>query len=456
MKILITGATGLVGKELGKALFAKGHELIVVSRSREKAELELPFPCQIIECDLGKKPLTEKIQVDAVFHLMGETVASRWNEKIKKEIFDSRVLSTKNLNQSLLPDMQFYLSASGLGYYGGRTGETLTEQAGPDPSFLSKVCVAWEAAADEVLKVNPKIHVVKIRTGMVLAQKGGALEKMLLPFKAGIGGVLGTGRQFMSWIHIHDLVSMMIFAFEKKLNGPMNGCSPEPVTNRDFSATLAATVRRGLGPPVPKFALKLLFGEMADVILDDQKAIPRMAMDSGFVFKFPDLKSALADVLVQQKGAQEFFFSEQYLPLKTNDLFSFFSEAKNLEEITPPSLKFHIKDVSAPVISKGVLINYRLKIHGIPFKWRTLIKEWEPNSKFVDTQLKGPYSLWVHSHEFFDWGPGTLMRDSVSFRLPFGFLGWIAAVGFVKSDVNKIFAFRRRKVVELLSPKLKS
>jgi uncharacterized protein (TIGR01777 family) len=300
MKILITGATGLIGKELGRVLHKKGHSICVVSRDRQKAEKQLPFPCEIMECDLGKVPFKEKHSFDAVFHLMGENVtARRWNEKVKKEILDSRVISARNLNASLTDSVAFYLTSSGVGIYGDQPGVSLTEKSSFDGSFLSNVCVAWENEADQYLKIRPTTKIAKIRTGIVLSSKGGALDKMLPAFKMGVGGALGSGNQFMSWIHIDDLVSMMIFAFEKNIGGAFNGVSPHPVTNKEFSRALADGLHRFLGPSVPRVALKLLFGEMAEIMCADQKAYPTHALNSGFQFKYADLKEALTDVLLK-------------------------------------------------------------------------------------------------------------------------------------------------------------
>ena len=457
MKILITGATGLIGKELGKVLFQQGHHIVVVTRNRSKAIRELPFPCQILEGDLGKSPLTQPISVDAVFHLLGESIANgRWTKKAKQEILQSRVQSTLHLNQSLTSSVKFYLCASGIGIYGNRPGEILSEQSAGDDSFLSRVCQEWEKSADSFSKVCPEATIAKLRIGLVLSKTGGALEKMLFPFKAGVGGPLGSGKHYGSWIHIQDLIGIMLLALDRKISGAINGCSPESAINRDFSRTLAQVLNRPLGPSIPRAALNLLFGEMASILFDDQNAIPKKILDAGYAFRFPNLNLAFKDLLCDQIGTQEIFVTEQYLPIKAETLFKFFSDAKNLESITPPSLKFHIVKISSTEMKSGVEIDYRLKIHGLPVKWKTRIQEWEPNKKFVDTQLKGPYSLWHHTHEFVPWGEGTLMKDSVKFRLPLGYLGWLAGSHFVRSDVAKIFAFRRDYVGRLLTEMLKT
>lgn len=450
MKILLTGATGLVGKELGKSLVAKGHELVVISRSKEKASKEIPFPCQVIEADLVASALNEKIKVDGVFHLLGESVAGkRWNKEIKNEILVSRTQSTKNLIESLADAPSFLISASAIGYYGDRPGEDLTEESSPDSSYLSKVCQEWEKAVFQAKIKFPNTQVSVIRIGVVLAEKGGALDKMLFPFKAGLGGALASGKQMMSWIHLQDLVHILEFIQEKKLSGIFNGVAPESNTNLNFSRQLADTLQRPLGPAIPEFAIRLLFGEVAQVVISDQKVNCKKLLSLGFNYTFKTLKSAFDDVLKNQKKSDEYFISEQFIPLQRSELYPFFSEAKNLEEITPDSLSFKIKNVSTAKIEKGTLIDYDLKIHGIPAGWKTLIEEWQPLERFVDTQLKGPYKLWHHTHEFVELANGTLMRDKVRFQLPFGFLGWVVANQFVKADVKKIFNYRRNKIYDL-------
>lgn len=294
MKILITGATGLIGNELGKVLHQKGHSIVVISRNHAQAKKKLSFPCEVIEWDLRREAVKGKLNVDAVFHLLGENLtARRWNEEFKKEIFNSRVTTTKNLNSSLGSSVVFYLSASAIGIYGDQPGVSLTEQNSGDGSYLSGLCAAWENEADQFLRQQPNTTMVKIRTGIVLSPNGGALTKMLPPFKMGFGGALGNGKQYMSWIHIDDLVAMMVFALEKNKAGIFNGVSPSPITNKQFSRTLADILHRPLGPAVPKFVLKLLFGEMADVMLADQKVYPTQALNQGFKFQYTDLSEAL-------------------------------------------------------------------------------------------------------------------------------------------------------------------
>ncbi len=450
MKILITGATGLVGKELGKTLAEKGHQLVVISRNKEKAVKELPFLCQVVEGDLVHKIVSLPSDIQGVFHLMGENVsARRWNEDVKKDILNSRVQSTENLIQSLKTAPEFFISASAVGYYGNRPQELLTEESSPDESFLSQVCQQWEKSVFTSNQKFPQTRIACLRLGVVLSQQGGALEKMLFPFKMGLGGALGDGSQYMSWIHLTDLVNLFCYFVEGSLSGVFNAVAPEAIDNLTFSRCLAKVLQRPLGPSVPKKVLEVMFGEMSSVIIADQKVSSVNVQKLGFQFLFPKLDTALGNLLDKQQKTDEFLIAEQFVPMKKEELFPFFSEASNLEVLTPDTLSFKIKNMSTQKIEKGTLINYELKIHGIPINWKTLIEDWNPCHSFIDNQLKGPYSLWHHTHEFLDVPGGTLMRDKVHFRLPMGYLGWLGGRAFVKSDVHKIFSYRREKIFEL-------
>ncbi|MEK2645682.1 TIGR01777 family oxidoreductase [Bdellovibrio sp. BCCA] len=444
MRILITGATGLLGREIGKVLAEKGHHLLVVSRNLAKAREVLPFPCEIIVGDLNEGPLKDARlkTVEAVINLMGETVVERWNEEKKERIYNSRVIGTRNLVASLPTDIKTFVSGSAIGYYGNCGSEFLYEEHNAGKDFLAKLCVDWEA---EVEKAPGRK--VCIRTGLVLSRYGGALDEMLFPFRAGVGGALGEGQQWMSWIHIKDIVGLFVFALENsKAHGPINGCAPLPVTNKEFSQTLAEAVGRSLGPSVPHMVLKLIYGETADVILSSIRGSAEKAEALGYEFHFHELKEALNEICAPFKAGEDVFLAEQFLPEPPEKVFPFFQDANNLEKITPPTLNFHIEKVSSPEITQGTLIDYRLKIHGIPARWKTEIDEWQPPYKFVDTQRFGPYRFWHHTHEFRPFCGGTLMVDRVRYRLPLGYLGWILGAKFVKKDVQNIFSFRRNYI----------
>ncbi len=451
MKILMTGATGMVGRKLGLSLVQQGHELTIISRDEKRAKHELPFPCDVIECDLGQGTFKTNSRFDVVVNLMGESVAGgRWTEQQKKLISQSRVQGTHHLIQSLDVPPKLIVSASAIGFYGDRGSELLSEQSSPGKDFLSQVCKDWE---DEVSKAQVKFgqqtQIAHLRIGVVLSRSGGALEKLLFPFRAGLGGAIANGQQTMSWIHLDDLVKMFCFVIDKNLNGTFNAVAPHPVSNLQFSKLLAKELHRPLGFNIPAVAMKLIMGEMSQVVLASQNVSSAKILKLGFQFQFDKIDKALGDLLKSLKSSSEVFEAEQFVPMKKDKIFEFFSQAKNLESLTPDMLQFHIQKMSTPEIHKGTLIDYKLQIRGIPVGWRTLIDEWNPNSRFVDIQLKGPYNIWRHTHEFIDLADGTLMRDHVVFKLPAGFLGWLVAGFFVKADVKKIFAFRRKVIFDM-------
>lgn len=276
MKIALTGASGFLGRTLAPRLIAAGHSVEPVNL---RASAGLPT-------------------VDAVVHLAGEPVAQRWTPQAKRRILDSRVQLTRELVESmarLSPRPATFISASAIGIYGSQGDRILGEDSPPGSGFLSDVCVVWERTAGVANALG--IRVVNLRTGVVLGN-GGALARMLPAFRWGAGGRLGSGRQWMSWIHIHDWAALIEFALrEKRLHGPLNATAPNPVTNAEFTRTLASILHRPAFAAVPAFALKLLFGEMAGVLLSSQRVLPKAAQAAGFQFLYPDLGPALHHLL---------------------------------------------------------------------------------------------------------------------------------------------------------------
>lgn len=445
MRILMTGATGLLGREIGKVLAEKGHQLFVISRSLAKAREMLPFPCEVVVGDLNKGILKDPQlrSLDAVINLMGEPVfGTRWNTAKKENIYNSRIVGTRNLVASLPNTIKTFISASAIGFYGHCEDEVLFEDHRSGKDFLAKVCVDWEQEAAQA--PGRKVF---IRTGIVLSLTGGALDQMFFPFRAGVGGVLGSGKQWMSWIHIKDIVGLFVFALENsKVEGPLNGIAPEPVTNRDFSEALVAALGKRLGPPVPSIALKFMFGEASEVIVSSIRGSAEKAQGLGFKFQYTELPAALREICAPFKGGNDVFYSEQFLPEPPEKVFPFFKDAHNLEKITPPTLNFKIKRMSSSEIQQGTEIDYKIKIHGIPAKWKTEIDEWQPPYKFVDNQKLGPYREWHHTHEFRPFCGGTLVVDKVRYRLPLGYVGWVLGTNFIHKDVEHIFSFRRKYI----------
>lgn len=293
MRALVTGATGFVGRRLIESL----KEPVVLSRDPGRARAELPrIEAHYWDPAAGLPPSEAFAGVDAIFHLAGEPVGEgRWSAEKKRRIRDSRVVGTQNLVSAIgqLADKPPVLvSASAIGFYGSRGDEVLDETSSPGSDFLAQVCREWEAATAAAEKHG--VRAVSARFGIVLGQ-GGALAKMLLPFKLGLGGRLGSGRQWMSWIHLDDVVGILLHAAQHSdLRGPVNTVAPTPVTNRDFTASLARVLHRPAIFPVPALALRLAVGGFSEVLLGSQRVVPRVAERSAYAFQYTDLDRALA------------------------------------------------------------------------------------------------------------------------------------------------------------------
>lgn len=454
MKILMTGATGMIGKQLGKSLVKDGHQVFILARDPEKAKAEVPYPCEVIQGDIGKGAVSHPslASIEGVVHLAGENVGEgRWTPEKKKRILDSRVQGTRNLLESLKASKQLnvIVAASAIGYYGDRSDELLTETSQPGNDFLADVCQQWEEPYRER---EPQVRTVILRTGVVLSGIGGAFLKMLAPFQLGFGGVLGDGNQWLSWIHLDDIVEAYRQAIkDEKWAGIYNAVAPVPVTNKEFTHTLAKVMKTHVVvPPAPKFAIKALVGEMSILVLASQRVDNERLRTENFHYKYPKLDQALYEACQYYQDGDSLFYTEQFLPVPLKNVFPFFSSAENLEKITPETLNFKIEKQSTKEIGEGTLIDYKLKIHGVPVHWQTKIEKWRPNQFFVDTQLKGPYKKWEHTHEFEEINGGTVMKDIVRYKLPVGILGKVAAGKWVEGDVKKIFSHRREVVPHLL------
>lgn len=297
MNITISGASGFIGRRLLEVLSAGGHSIHVLSRDSGKS---FGPAVRVSGWDPinGEPPVESLANADAVIHLAGEPVAQRWTPDVKRKILESRVNGTRHLVQALSTLSRrpaVLLCSSAIGIYGSRGDELLTESSPPGEGFLPDVCKEWEKQAS--LAESLGIRVAQIRTGIVLGADGGALSKMLPPFKAFVGGRLGSGKQWMSWIHLDDLVQLYRHALENPLAGPVNGTAPYPVTNAEFTKKLAGKLRRPAVFPVPGAAVKALFGEMAEILLGSQRVLPRVAEAAGFRFTYPELLPALQHLL---------------------------------------------------------------------------------------------------------------------------------------------------------------
>ena len=301
MKIIVTGASGLIGSRLVPFLQSKGHS--ITRFVRDKARAERDDGARVVEWNpqRGELDAAELEGHDAVVHLAGEPVAEgRWTDEKKRRIRDSRVQGTSLLAAKLTEcanPPHTFISASAVGFYGDRGDETLREESAAGGDFLAGVCREWEAAADAAREKG--IRVVCARMGVVLSPDGGALAKLVTPFKLGVGGKLGSGEQYMSWIAIDDAVEALHHALTNaQLAGAMNVVAPNPVTNSEFTESLGRILGRPTLFTVPKFAARLAFGEMADAtVLTSQRALPTRLLATNFVFKYPELEGALRHLL---------------------------------------------------------------------------------------------------------------------------------------------------------------
>jgi uncharacterized protein (TIGR01777 family) len=301
MKVMIAGATGFIGKQLIKKLNEKGHQIVVLTRNSDSARFHLPVHCEIKTWNPEQDSLAPEALkgVDAVINLAGEGIADgRWTASRKGKIMQSRVMSVRRLVEAMKAmdkKPKFFVSASAIGFYGDRGEKLLDESTCEGHGFLSEVCQAWE---NEIFKAKDLgVRTVACRVGMVLGHDGGALNKMLPPFKLGLGGRLARGSQWMSWIHIDDLVNMLIHASDTpSLDGVYNAVSLNPVRNDEFTNVLGKVLKRPTVFPVPGFILKIGLGELSELLLASQNVSARKICASGFTFKYPQLKEALEEV----------------------------------------------------------------------------------------------------------------------------------------------------------------
>ena len=301
MHAVVTGATGLIGRALIRSL---GSGVAVLSRDDGRAQRLLGgVRVHRWAPEAGPAPAVALRGAGVVFNLAGEPAAEgRWTAEKKCRIRDSRVVGTRHLVEGLAAldeRPRVLVSASAVGYYGDRGDESLDERSSPGQGFLADVCIDWEREAMAAERLG--IRVVCVRIGLVMSTAGGALAKMLLPFRLGAGGRLGSGRQWMPWIHIDDLVGILLHAAQRDaIRGAINGVAPAPVTNADFTMALARAVRRPAVMPMPAFALNVAFGEMSGMLMASQRVMPTLALRTGYEFVHPDLDGALASLLAPQ------------------------------------------------------------------------------------------------------------------------------------------------------------
>ena len=299
MRITITGATGVIGAALVRELSARGDEVIALSRNPERARAALGVDAVAWDPLAEPAPPVALSGRDAIVHLAGENVAQRWTGEHKRAIRDSRVIGTRNLVAGLRDAEErpgVLVSGSAVGYYGPHGDEPIDEDAPPGQDFLAQVCVEWEREAQAGAELG--LRVAQMRTGVVLDAQGGALAKMLPPFRLGLGGPVAGGRQYMAWIHGEDVTGLLMAALDDdRWIGPFNTTAPDPVTNAAFARALGRALHRPALAPVPGLAIKLRYGEMAEIITTGARVLPAKALVLGYQFRYPMLAEALAAAL---------------------------------------------------------------------------------------------------------------------------------------------------------------
>jgi uncharacterized protein len=297
MRVLVTGASGMIGSSVCDALLARGDEVVGLTRNPERARSTNPTVIwHPWNSTLERPPADALVGVDGVINVIGESINQRWTEDAKRRIRASRIQATHNLVQAISTAERrprALVSQSAVGYYGDRGDAVVDEDTPAGSSFDAEVCADWEAAAREA--ENAGLRVALTRSAPVLDKRGGLLKQMLLPFKLGIGGPIAGGNQYLPWIHTDDEVRILLWALDdERVSGAINSTAPEPVTNREFARSLGRVLSRPAVVPVPKLALAVLFGgELAEVVSGGQRAIPRRALDLGFEFRYPALEPAL-------------------------------------------------------------------------------------------------------------------------------------------------------------------
>jgi uncharacterized protein (TIGR01777 family) len=465
MRIFLTGATGFLGRALLLALRREGHTVTAWVRSLERGRALLGDQAELLAMASGDDALREVLgRADAIVNLAGEPVLSRWSARRRRALFASRVELTARLVanlEGLARRPRVLVSGSAVGFYGDRGAQELAESSAVGAGFLPELCAAWEGAARRAEALG--LRVVLLRTGVVLGLDGGALPRLLPPFRLGLGGRLGAGAQFLPWIHVEDWVRIASRALtDETLAGPLNATAPAPVTNREFTRALAGVLGRPALFPVPAPALRVVMGSAARILLESQRAVPAALAARGFAFRFAELDGALRDLVSERRARltrvaavpdgldsptlarcapthELAATSELAVPLA--EAFRFFSSPDNLGLLMPLSMRLCITARSgAP--AAGATIDYRLRIGPFPLGWRTRFELWRAPERFVDVQERGPYRVWWHEHRFEACGATTRMHDRVLYALPLGPLGRLAHRLFVADQLGDMFAQR--------------
>lgn len=467
--VLVTGATGFVGRQVCLRLARDCVRVIAWVRSPQAARASLGQGPELLAVDAPAAELDAALaRCDAVIHLAGAGLFDRrWSAARKHELRASRVETTRRLVAAIgrCGQRPALVSASAVGWYGPRGDEELDEHSAAGADFLGGLCEDWEKGALEARAHGVRVAITRI--GIVLGLGGGALAKMLPPFRLGAGGRLGSGRQWMSWIHAEDLVELLVTAAsDARYEGVFNAVAPTAVTNRDFTRALARALRRPALLPAPAFALRLALGESANVLLTGQRVAPQRALELGFEFRYPTIETALEQLVGRTTGLSivpardvpdcdylarskpRYLLAQRtVIPAPLEEVFEFFARAENLGAITPAAMAFRMLSPAGEAMHTGREIDYAIRVGPVPMTWRSRIEEWKPLEGFADSQLRGPYANWWHEHRFERASDGgTIMHDRVWYAPPLGPLGAPAQRFLIASQLEGIFRYREHAI----------
>ena len=468
MIVLMTGATGSVGRALSRTLRREGHSVLAAVRSIGRAKNALGPEIALVDIADDRAMRAAVERADAIVNLAGEGIAThRWTARRKQALVASRVTLTEQLVERVRAAEKppsVFISASAIGFYPDAAERELDERAHAGSDFLADLSSRWEAAA--MRAQSERTRVVCLRIGVVLDAESGALASILPLFRLGLGARLASGRQYFSFIHLDDLLGIISFALgQRSLRGAINATAPTPVTNAELTRELARLVNRPALFRVPAFALRLLMGERAALMLESRRVVPRALLRAGYTFRYPTLHAAIEELRTrlsestrieryrgprgkEPRAATHVLTQVTLLDAPLAQVFPFFARAQNLAWITPPWMGFAIRGAAPQDISVGTIIEYDIKLGPLPLAWRTRIASFEPGVRFVDNQERGPYSLWWHEHSFEPHEGGTKMVDRVLLRLPFGLLGSMVAGGMVKGTLRRIFGYRAQAMAQ--------
>ncbi|MCJ7568853.1 MAG: TIGR01777 family oxidoreductase [Anaerolineales bacterium] len=403
MRVIIFGGSGLIGRALAENLLADKHDVIILSRNPRKVKA-MPIGAKIVAWDgetaKGWGELVEGAH--AIVNLAGASIAGenpfkmRWTKERKSAILQSRINAGRAITEAIKsaqhkPDI--LIQASAVGFYGPLGDENVDEKTPGGFDFLADVCEQWETSTKDIEALGVRRAV--IRTGLVFSSKGGVFPLLGLPFKFFIGGTLGNGKQYLSWIHINDVVTAIRFLIESgKSHGVYNLSAPHPITNRIFGKTLGSVMRRPSYFPVPALAMKLALGEASTLALDGQRVLPKRLEDAGFSFEFPNLEGALADLLRRNLRFTHRFRVNASLEAASD----FHRNTEVLKQLTPLPILVQFHKVEP--VGEGSSADFTLWLGPFPIPWSAKHYDFDPPRGFKDIQLKGPFTFWDHHHAF--------------------------------------------------------